>query len=326
MAIETSVMAYWYNLAWQVKERVIDEQGHIIHGLIERMEGLKFDIVLEKATVKKKAVAEVKRDIYGNVVTKGKKGKEKVQTVKQQYIVPKFKEQTMTFSTVYQVATGTTDILGKIEEIKNMMGSSSPLVIGTEYYDKVTGEMTSWPHVIGVFQMQLTKISVSETELDDIGRMTKAKVAFTLTETTEEAVKKAAIQSPSAATLSYLQSWAKTPFIYTEVDPKTYTKKTNPKKNGWYELVNGEYVATKDKKVVAGKTYYTREANSNGISEEYWSAMSISPDPTVKAMVKQHKKDKKASTKAAKSALKLNVKELQESIRAGTYSGGTISG
>jgi hypothetical protein len=78
--------------------------------------------------------------------------------------------------------------------------------------------------------------------------------------------------------------------------------------------------------VVAGKTYYTREANSNGISEEYWSAMSISPDPTVKAMVKQHKKDKKASTKAAKSALKLNVKELQAAIRSGTYSGGTISG
>lgn len=325
MAVETSVMAYWYNLAWQVKERVVDEQGSIVHGLIERMEDLKFDITLEKATVKKKAVAEIQRDIYGNVVTKGKKGKEKVQTVTPRYIVPTFKEQTMTFKTVYQVATGTTDILGKIEEIKNMMGSSSPLVIGTEYYDKVTGEMTSWPRVLGVFQMQLTKIGVSNTELDDIGRMIKAEVSFTLKETTEEAVKKAAIQYPSAATLSYLQSWAKTPFIYTEVDPKTYTKKTNPKKSGWYELVDGQYVATKDKKVIPGKTYYTRTANSDGVTEEYWSAMSISPDPTVKAMVKQHKKDKKAATKAAKDALKINVKELQAAIRAGTSSESTIS-
>lgn len=325
MAVETSVMAYWYNLAWQVKERVVDEQGKIVHGVIERMEDLSFDITLEKATVKKKAVAEIQRDIYGNVVTKGKKGKEKVQTVKPQYVVPTFKEQTMTFKTTYQVATGTEDILGKIEEIKGMMGSSSPLVVGTEYYDKVTGEMTSWPHVLGVFQMQLTKIKVSETELDDIGRMTKATVSFTLKETTDEAVKKAAISSPSAATLSYLQSWAKTPFIYTAVDPATYTKKTNPKKNGWYELVDGQYVLTKDKKVVSGKTYYTREANSNGVTEEYWSAMSVSPDPTVKAMVKQHKKDKKASTKAAKAQLKLDVKELQAAIRAGTYGGGTIS-
>lgn len=325
MAVETSVMAYWYNLAWQVKERVVDEQGNIVHGLIERMESLKFDITLEKATVKKKAVAEISRDIYGNVITKGKKGKEKVQTVKPQYVVPTFKEQTMTFETTYQVATGTTDILGKIDEIKNMMGNSSPLVIGTEYYDKVTGEMTSWPHVLGVFQMQLTKITVSDTELDDIGRMTKAKVGFTLKETTDKAVQKAAISYPSAATLSYLQSWAKTPFIYTEVDSKTFTKKTNPKKSGWYELVNGEYVLTKDKKAVQGKTYYTREANSKGISEEYWSAMSVSPDPTVKAMVKQHKKDKKAATKAAKAAIKLNVKELQAAIRAGTSTESTIS-
>ena len=61
MAVETSVMAYWYNLAWQVKERVVDEQGNIVHGLIERMEDLKFDITLEKATVKKKAVAEIQK-------------------------------------------------------------------------------------------------------------------------------------------------------------------------------------------------------------------------------------------------------------------------
>lgn len=325
MAVETSVMAYWYDLAWQVKERVIDEQGNIIHGLIERMEGLQFDITLNKATVKKKAVAEVARDIYGAVITKGKKGKEKVQTVTPQYIVPTFKEQVMTFTTTYQVATGTTDILGKIEEIKNMMGASSPLVIGTEYYDKVTGEMTSWPRVLGVFQMQLTKISVSNTELDDIGRMIKADVKFTLTETTDKNVKKAAISYPSAATLSYLQSWAKVPFIYTEVDPKTFTKKTNPKKNGWYELVDGEYVQTKDKKVVDGKTYYIRTANTNGVTEEYWSAMSISPDPTVKAMVKQRKQDTKAATKAAKEALKLNVKELEAAIRAGTSTEKTVS-
>jgi hypothetical protein len=325
MAVETSVMAYWYNLAWQVKERIVDENGNVVHGLIERMEGLTFDINLNKATVKKKATAEIARDIYGAVITKGKKGKEKVQTVVPQYIVPSFKQQTMTFQTTYQVATGTTDVLGKIEEIKNMMGSSSPLVIGTEYYDKVTGEMTSWPRVLGVFQMQLTKISVSNTELDDIGRMTKADVKFTLSETTDKAVKKATISYPSAATLSYLQSWAKVPYIYTEVDPETFTKKTNPKKSNWYEIVDGEYVATKDKKVVAGKTYYTRTVNGNGISDEYWSAMSISPDPTVKAMIKQRKIDQKAATAAAKAALKVNVKKLEEEIRAGTSSERTVS-
>ncbi len=53
--------------------------------------------------------------------------------------------------------------------------------------------------------------------------------------------------------------------------------------------------------------------------------MSISPDPTVKAMVKQRKQDTKAATKAAKEALKLNVKELEAAIRAGTSTEKTVS-
>ena len=312
MAVEVNVMAYWYNLAWQVKQRLVDELGNITPGKIERMEDLAFDLTLEKAKVKKKAAPEIQRDIYGNPVTKGKKGKEKVLTVTPTYIEPVFKQQNITFTTDYQVATGTTDILGKIEEIKNMMGSSSPLVIGQEYYDKVTGELTSWPRVLGVFQMQLTKVKVSNTELDDIGRLTKAKVSFTLAETTDKSVLKSAISYPSAATLSYLQSWGRVPFIYTEVT--NVTEKSNPKKEKWYELVNGEYVLSTDKKAVPGKTYYTRTTNEKDIPEAYWSAMSVSPDPTIKAMVKQRKETQKAEAKAAKAALKLEVKKLENII------------
>ena len=176
---DSNYMAYWYNLAWQVKQRVVSADGlSIEHGVIERMESLTFDYELEKAQVKKKATATVQRDVFGKVVTKGKKGKEKVQTITEQYVEPKLKTQSINFKTVYQVATGTVDILGKIDEIKSMIGSCGPLTIGCDYYaeDPKTGEiyLASHPRILGVNQMQLTKVKVSETELDEIGRMTKA--------------------------------------------------------------------------------------------------------------------------------------------------------
>ena len=166
-----NVMAYWYNLSWGVRQRTLNMDGTVTKGRVERMKDLAWNYELESASVKTKATASVARDIYGNVITKGKKGKEKVKTQKEKYIVPKLKSAQVTFKTEYQVATGTTDILGKIEEIKNMMGSSSPLVIGTEYYDKVTGEMTNTTP-IGVTMNSGTGVTPDEYQRSGAPKMT----------------------------------------------------------------------------------------------------------------------------------------------------------
>ena len=175
-------MAYWHNLSWVIADRYTRAQG----GLIENMEALAFDLEVAKVTVKTKKTAEVSRDINGKIITKGKTGKETIVTQKPQYLEPTFKEQQITCQTLYQVATGTTDILGKIDEIKGMMGSVSPLVVGcvvrdySRQYDE-TGDypITSYPRVLGVYNMQLMKIRVSDLELDSAGRALKAKVSFT---------------------------------------------------------------------------------------------------------------------------------------------------
>ncbi len=318
---DSNYMAYWYNLAWQVKQRVIKEDGLTIeHGVIERMESLTFDYELEKAQVKKKATATVQRDVFGKVVTKGKKGKEKVQTIKEQYVEPKLKTQSINFKTVYQVATGTIDIIGKIEEIKGMIGSCGPLIIGCDYYaeDPQTGQiyLASQPRILGVHQMQLTKMKVSETELDEIGRMTKATVQFTLKECTDAKVTKALAAFPGEKQKEMIAGWVANGYVYNEVENPT--KKQNPKKLGWYEMDgSGEYVKTKDKKPQAGKTYYTKNVNPDTVPDEFWSSLKSSPDPNVKALVKQKQADDKAAKKAAAAALKAEVKDLQARIRAG---------
>ncbi len=263
-------MAYWYNLQWSVRQRTINADGSISTGHVERIKDLSWAYELEKTTVKTKAVASVARDIYGKVITTGKKGKEKVKTQKEKYIVPTFKPGQITFKTDYQVATGTTDIIGKIEEIKSMIGYVGPLVIGCEYFseDPQTGEtyLASYPRVLTSYNMQLKKVQVSSTELDEIGRIIKATVSFTLAETTDSKVIKACIAYPNDATKALLTTWVEDP---------------------------------------------------SKVPDEYWSALKLSPDPHVKAMVKQKKKDDAKAKKDAKKKLKEEVAELQRRKRAG---------
>lgn len=263
-------MAYWYNLSWQVRQRTVTADGTVIPGHVERLKDLSWSRELEKVTVKTKAVPTVARDIYGKVITTGKKGKEKVKTQKEKQIVPTYKPNTITFKTDYQVATGTTDILGKIQEIDSMVGNVGPLVIGCEYFavDPKTGEtyLAAYPRVLTSYGMQLKKYAVSGVEMDEIGRLTKATVTFTLTETTDSAVIKASMQNPTEGMKELLQKWVKDP---------------------------------------------------SQVPDEYWSALKVSPDPHVKAMVKQKKKDDKAEKKKAKKKAKDEIKDLQRRKRAG---------
>lgn len=319
--MEEQPMAYWHNLSWAVRQRTLNEDGTITPGRIERMEDLAFNYELDKATVKTKSVQEVQYDLFGNLVKKGNGKKAKVTTVKKQYIEATFKNQNITFKTEYQVDTGTLDILSKIEEIREMIGYSAPLVLGREYYatDPETGEtyLAAWPRIWGLFEMQLTKVQVSGTEMDELGRLLKAAVKFTLNQTTNKASIAASMTSASDATKLLLQNWVKNGYTYTQVDPSTITKKSNPKKSGWYELVDGEYVLSKDKKAVNGKAYYTRQINKEMIPDQYWSALTCSPDPNVKALVAQKQADEKRATKEAKAALKQQVKDLNAKIKKG---------
>ena len=325
--MENQPMAYWHNLSWAVRQSTLNEDGTITAGRIERMEDLAFNYELDKAVVKTKSVQEVQYDLFGNLVKKGNGKKAKVTTVKKQYIEATFKSQNITFKTDYMVDTGTLDILNKIEEIREMIGYSAPLVLGREYYatDPETGEtyLAVWPRIWGLFEMQLTKVQVSSTELDEIGRLMKATVKFTLTQTKNAASIAASMTSASDGTKLILQNWVKNGYTYTAVpipegekEKKAYNKQ-NPKKQGWYELVDGEYVLSSDKKVQSGKTYYTRQINHEMIPDQFWSALSCSPDPNVKALMAQKQADEKKAAKDAKAALKAQVKELNKQIKEG---------
>lgn len=316
-------MAYWHNLSWVIADRYTRAEG----GLIENMEALAFDIEVAKVTVKTKKTAEVSRDIYGKIITKGKKGKETIQQQKPQYLEPTFKQQQITCQTLYQVATGTTDILGKIEEIKGMMGSVSPLVVGcvvrdysAKYDESGDYPITSYPRVLGVYNMQLMKIKVSDLELDSAGRALKAKVSFTFSEATDQKAIKACMAYPGDATRLMLSGWIDKVSEYTEVEDPA----GNPAAQGWYELnpkyeknpaKQAKYILTKDKKVVEGKNYY----EAGKIPESYWSALKVAADPTAKALVKQKAKDDKALAKAKTADMKARIKAAQKEIRAGTY-------
>lgn len=320
---DEQAMAYWHNLSWVIADRYTRAEG----GLIENMEALAFDLEVAKVDVKTKKDAEVVRDIKGQIVTKGKKGKETIVTAKPQYLEPTFKQQQITCQTKYMVATGTTDILGKIEEIKAMMGSVSPLVIGCvirDYsykYEETGYPITSFPRVLGVYNMQLKKIKVADTEMDSAGRLLQAKVSFTFVEATDQKAIKACMAYPGDATRLMLSGWIDKVSEYTEVeDPEG-----NPVAQGWYEInpkwvkdpVKNptQYVLTKDKTVVSGKTYY----QPGQIPESYWSAIKVSADPTAKALVKQKTKDDKAVAKAQTADMKAKIKAAQKAMRAGTY-------
>lgn len=321
---DEQAMAYWHNLSWVIADRHTRSEG----GLIENMEALAFDIEVAKVDVKTKKNAEVVRDIKGKIVTKGKKGKETIVTAKPQYLVPTFKQQQITCQTKYMVATGTTDILGKIEEIKSMMGSVSPLVIGCvvrdysyEFEEKGYFPITSYPRVLGVYNMQLKKIKIADTEMDPAGRLLQAKVSFTFVESNDEKAIKASMAYPGEATKLMLSGWIDKVSEYTEVSDPT----GNPVAQGWYEInpkwvKNPEknpqqYILTKDKTVVPGKTYY----QPGSIPESYWSAIKVSADPTAKALVKQKTKDDKAINKAQTANMKNKIKQAQKEMRAGTY-------
>ena len=71
--------------------------------------------------------------------------------------------------------------------------------------------MANYPRVLTVYQMQLKKIQVGSTEMDEIGRLTKATVSFTLAETQDQAIIKASLQNPSESMKKLLQLWVEDP-------------------------------------------------------------------------------------------------------------------
>lgn len=316
MAMEIQPMAYWHDLSWSVRQRELNEDGSITPGRIERLEDLAFTYELERAEVRTKAYKEIKYDIFDNPITKKKKdGTKKVVGAKKQYIKAVFKQQSITFSTTYKTALGTLDILGKIEEIREMIGYAAPLVLGREYWDTY-GKLTAWPRVWGLFEMQLTKVQVGQTQLDELGRLLEATVKFTLTQTTDEAVIAATMTQPSDGTKLLLQAWVKDGFNYELIDPSTYEEGTNPKKSKWFELIGDEYVKTQDKTINMSKTYYRRSINQEVVPQQYWSAINVIPDPNMKALKKQKKQDKKRAKEEAKKAFKEAKQALNEQINS----------
>ena len=316
MAMEIQPMAYWHDLSWSVRQRELNEDGSITPGRIERLEDLAFTYELERAEVRTKAYKEIKYDIFDNPITKKKKdGTKKVVGAKKQYIKAVFKQQSITFSTTYKTALGTLDILGKIEEIREMIGYAAPLVLGREYWDTY-GKLTAWPRVWGLFEMQLTKVQVGQTQLDELGRLLEATVKFTLTQTTDEAVIAATMTQPSDGTKLLLQAWVKDGFNYELIDPSTYEEGTNPKKSKWFELIGDEYVKTQDKTINMSKTYYRRSINQEVVPQQYWSAINVIPDPNMKALKKQKKQDKKRAREDAKKAFKEAKQALNEQINS----------
>ena len=299
-----------------MRQRELNEDGSITPGRIERLEDLAFTYELERAEVRTKAYKEIKYDIFDNPITKKKKdGTKKVVGAKKQYIKAVFKQQSITFSTTYKTALGTLDILGKIEEIREMIGYAAPLVLGREYWDTY-GKLTAWPRVWGLFEMQLTKVQVGQTQLDELGRLLEATVKFTLTQTTDEAVIAATMTQPSDGTKLLLQAWVKDGFNYELIDPSTYEEGTNPKKSKWFELIGDEYVKTQDKTINMSKTYYRRSINQEVVPQQYWSAINVIPDPNMKALKKQKKQDKKRAREDAKKAFKEAKQALNEQINS----------
>jgi len=208
MAAEDGAMAYWYNLAWPCRSTTSDEAGKV-----ERIGSLSTSYTMKKAKVKKKKKKTVAKDIYDQkILTKKKKKNKKGKKVKVpkkvrvQYVEAKLEQQVITFNTAYHVATGTLDIQSKVEEIRDMIGSSGPLVLGRTYPGT-----NAYPRVFGKYEMQLTKVDVSAVEFDNLGRWLKADVAFTLTQTKSKKVKKASNKFPGQSAKEVLKFWVENP-------------------------------------------------------------------------------------------------------------------
>lgn len=170
-------MAYWHDLVWKAQSTTIDENGTIHRGLVERMENLVLDYSLKTVKIKTK-----------------KSGKKKAKTIE-----ATLASNDITFECTYKLAAGTVDINSKINSIKDMIGNAAPLVIAN--YDA--------PMVWGSFYMQLTKVATSDVEMDEVGRITQAKVSFTLSEAQDKKVKKQAVTYPAGSTSAILQQFVK---------------------------------------------------------------------------------------------------------------------
>ena len=221
--------AQWYNLSWPI-------YFNGLGGRIERIEDLSTSWEMEKAKISEKEgerqAGEVTKKAGKKAKKKGGKAKNSGGGAKAQGLDVKKKEQVITFRTTYQAATGTLDIQDKLEEIEKMVGASGPLVIGRVK----EGISDAYPRVFGEYEMQLTKASVSNVEIDELGRMIKAVVSFTLTETKGKKVKKAATQHPGASAKAIFQYWKENP---TDL-PKRYLSavKVSPTKAAKKALKN----------------------------------------------------------------------------------------
>ncbi len=204
-----SAMAWWYNLSWPVRGTI-----GTVPGVIERVEDLSTTYKLKSASIKKKKKKTKQTDIYG------KPGKK----VKVQYVKAKLEKQEITFSTTYHVATGTLDIQGKIEEIRDMIGSTGPLVFGRTH-----PTANSYPRVFGMFDMRLTEVAVSGVAFDDLGRMLSATVNFTLKQVKKKKFRKQAAKFPGESAKEVLRFWTENP----KQIPKEYESavKMSPDKN-----------------------------------------------------------------------------------------------
>ena len=99
-----------------------------------------------------------------------------------------------------------------------MIGSSGPLVLGH-----------TTPHVFGMFEMRLIRVDVNGIELDDIGRMIRADLSFTLKQGNKKKFKKQSAQFPGESAKAVLRFWCENP---SEL-PKQYESavKISPDKN-----------------------------------------------------------------------------------------------
>ncbi len=224
MAATDGAMGYWYNLAFPVRGTVGD-----VPGMIERIEDLSTDYVLKKASIKTKKKKTVAKDIYDKAIIKKKKTEDgktvkKKKKVNVQYIKAKLEKQEMTFRVNYHVATGTLDVLGKIEEIKSMIGSSGPLVLGRTH-----PTANSAPRVFGMYEMRLTKVGVDGMTFDDLGRAMSATVNFTLTQVKKKKFKKQSAKFPGQSAKEILKFWCENP----DEIPKQYESavKISPDRN-----------------------------------------------------------------------------------------------
>lgn len=165
------IMAYWHDMQWEVSTSIV-----------EPLESLSLSYEMESASVKTKTttVTETKINKKGKTVKKKRR-------VKSQYIKAILAQQSVTFNTTYQVATGTLDIWGKLEDWKTLIGYTAPLIIGTDQ--------------VGTNEWQLIKVDANNIKLDEKGRIIKATFDFTLAECEDKKILKYSKKNLSGSAL-----------------------------------------------------------------------------------------------------------------------------